>query len=1500
MSADTDDSTEPQESLPQDDAEPGEIARSGRFPVVGVGASAGGIEALERFFAQVPADLGAAFLVVLHLGPDATSYASEILARAAHIPVQEAQDGDAVEPDHVYVITPNTVLGIVDGRLDVKRPADPHRLSVDALFRSLAEDQGDAAVGIVLSGNGSDGAAGLKAIKDHGGMSIAQLPEEAGHAGMPSSAVALGFVDWVLPATEIPARLAEFAKRLALFRGPRGPFGLRAEEATQSFRTVCSLVARKTGHDFSQYKQSTMFRRIQRRIQVTQAESLAAYLDVLRQDPKEITRLFNDLLIGVTRFFRDPAVFETLPAELLVRLCESRSNGHVRVWVPGCSSGEEAYTIAMVMREAMDGLDAPPNVKIFATDIDERALDVARQGFYPESIAEDVSPARLGRFFQKQRGGYQVERELRDMCVFSTHNMISDPPFSRLDLISCRNLLIYLETDLQKKLVPLFHYALAPGGHLLLGPSENLARHPDLFRAVDKQHRLFERKEAVIPPHLVFPLAGPNRAAKLGLAESQRRAPTREHAVAKAFERVLLDEYAPAAVIVNAQCEIVYVSGRTGRYLELPSGTASINVIDMAPAGLRPVLHATLHKAIKARVPSVNESVMFEAGGLVRRLNLIVRPMLDPGPEASLFMLIFEEIAPTLDKEHVGIEKVLASEGPLAAELEKQLRSTRDHLQTTIEELETSNEELQSANEEMLSTNEELKSANEELQTSKEELQSINEELQTVNVELTRKVEELDRSNSDLQNLFASTHIATMFLGADLRIKRFSPATTEVFRVIDGDIGRPVTDIAATFTDGDLIPDVRAVLSTLTPREQQVYRREGNRWYIRRVQPYRSVENVIDGVVVTFVDITDLKRAQEHIAGLAAIVESSQDAIVGLSTGGQIQTWNGGAERMYGYAAAELTGRPFAQLFPPERRDELGAAYARVARGEHVLVDEIPGICKSGALVPISVTISPVYDGAGQVIAAASIAHDLTHTKDTELALRRGEERLRLALESTTLGTWEFDPISGAMSWSERARQLWGFLPDVTVTYESFLGRVIVDDRVRLDEALRRALEPSGPGEYETELQILNTDGSPRWIGAWGRAFFAESGGFRRPVRLIGTLLDITERRRTEEALKAADRHKNEFLAVLGHELRNPLTPIRNAVHVLRRLDAADPATGRAHEMIERQLHHMTRLIDDLLDISRISSGKVLLRSEHLDLVDLVRGAIEDERSDAEAGRLTLEANLPAQPLWVLGDATRLAQCVSNLLVNAVKFTSPGGRVTVALHTEADGTATIRVRDTGVGLDAELMGQLFQPFMQADRSLDRSRGGLGLGLSLVKVFVELHGGQVAVHSDGVGHGAEFSIRLPLEPQGPPSLQTPGVPSGPRRILVIEDNADAAESMQIMLELSGHSVAVALSGAEGLETARTFLPELVLCDIGLPGQLDGYAVARALAEDPTVASARRVAITGYGQDDDRQRAREAGFEEHLVKPVDPDTLERLIDALFSRAGRRNDRSQPASG
>ena len=1007
----------------------------GLFPIVGVGASAGGLEALEGFLRELSPDVGAAVVVVLHLDPTRPSLAAEILGRAAQVPVREAVDGVLVEPGHVYVIPPNAALTMEQQRLRVSPAATPRRPSIDGFLFSLAEQHGDAAIGIVLSGAGSDGAAGLRAIKEHGGVTMAQDPEEAGTSSMPRSAIALGVVDWILPVGEMAAKIASFAT--VLRNSPLAPHAPPAspaapEDVTVELRAVLALVLRKTGQDFAQYKQATMLRRVQRRMRITGSSSLATYRELLQRTPAEIDRLFGDLLIGVTSFFRDPLVFAALAAEVIPALLRDRpADAELRFWVPGCATGEEVYSLAILVREALGSVDVALPVKLFATDIDEPALDFARQGRYPSSIAEHVSPERLTRFFRKVPRGFQVIKEIRELCVFSTHNIVTDPPFSRLDLISCRNLLIYLEAEIQKKLVPLFHYALAPDGYLVLGPSENLAAHPELFRAVDKDRRIFQRLDALLAPATIFPLAGPRRVGRMDRAE-HATAPLRpaggEAGVPRALERLVLDEIAPPAVLVNAEGKILYVSGKTGRYLQLPAGMTRTDLIEMALPALRAGLYTALHRAIKSGKPAGHEGLTLEIAGVLRRLDLIVRPMGAAAKKPDLFAVIFREIAPP-EAPPEGSDELSGPSADsgveLVTDLEQELQRTRESLQTTIEELEAGSEELQSANEELLSTNEELQSSNEELQTSKEEQQSINEELQTVNVELRHKVEELDRANGDLRNIFASSHIATVFLDEDLRIKRFSPVAAELFRFIDGDVGRPVADIAAALSDGDLVAGAREVLATLSPSACQVHRAESDRWYSRRIRPYRSLDNVIEGVVITFVDVTELKVAQDRLARLGAIVESSQDAIVGVGLDGAITTWNAGAERIYGYSHEEAVGLPFAALHGPEVGPALDAARAR-----HVELADVSCVRKDGRAVDVFMTLSPVRDTAGEVVAISAIAHDVTERLGTERALRRSEGRFRWLAESGLISLAFVDPKGSISEPNEAFLALIGYTPD--------------------------------------------------------------------------------------------------------------------------------------------------------------------------------------------------------------------------------------------------------------------------------------------------------------------------------------------------------------------------------------------------------------------------------------------------------------------------------------
>ncbi|HVG09721.1 MAG TPA: chemotaxis protein CheB [Thermoanaerobaculia bacterium] len=1319
-------------------------------PIVGIGASAGGLAAFEALFSHMPAETGMAFVLVQHLDPRHETLMPELLAKHTAMPVHLVSEDTPIGTDCVYVTPPNSTVTIDECvlRLNPRERSRGRRMPIDSFFRSLAEDQGDDAVGIVLSGTGADGALGLRALREHGAMTMAQAPSSARYDSMPRSAIRTGMVDHVLPVEEMPFRLMEHLRNLVALRGGGGHEGLR-HEVEENLSRICAVLRRRTGHDFSRYKQSTLVRRVRRRMTEVRTDSAAVYLELLAEDPREIDNLFQDLLIGVTHFFRDPEAFAALEGKVIPKLFEGKgADGQVRVWVPGCSTGEEAYSLAMLLLEHAGRLDQPPRIQIFATDIDAQALETARQAWYPEQIADQVAPDRLARFFAKHGNLYRVAKEVREMCLFSAHNLITDPPFSRLDLISCRNLLIYLEADLQNKLIPLCHYALRPGGFLFLGPSESVAPYPELFRAGEKRLRIFQAKEAILRPPVSFPLAERNRFAVRGLAPRAN-----VQSLSEVFERILLEHYSPACVLVQERGEIVYFSPRTGRYLEPPAGAPRLNVLEMVRPGLRLDLRTALHKAISTRAPVAHEAVPYEADGQAQRVNLSVRPMHELGEDQGLYMVVFQDV--TEPGPGPQVDPDAPQSMARIQRLESELHSTKDHLHATLEELESSNEELLSSNEELLAINEELQSTNEELQTSKEELQSVNEELETINAELKKKLEELDRANSDLQNLFQSIQIATIFVGRDLRIQRFTPAATEVFRLIGSDVGRRIEDIAPRFSgEGTLTEDIHQVLDTLLPLERQVGLREGDSWYILRILPYRTLDDRVDGVVVTFLDVTELKRAEENRARLAAIVESSHDAIIGKTLEGTVTSWNAGAERLYGYTAEEAVGQNISLIAPPERIGELGPIFERLRRGQRVEPFETVRVRKDGTRLNIMLVVSPVFDASGRIVEASAIAHD------------------------------------------------------------------------------------------------------------------------------------ITAQKRTEEALHEAARRKDEFLAMLGHELRNPLAPIRNCLLILDQPGATPEQAGRARQTLERQVQHLTRLVDDLLDVSRISQGKILLRTGRLDMAALVRTAVEDYRAPAADAGETLELDLPDRPLWVNGDPTRLAQCVGNVLHNAVKFTERGGRIEVALRAE-DGQAVVSVSDTGVGVDAQTLQRLFEPFSQADSGIDRSRGGLGLGLALVKRLVELHGGTASAQSEGLGHGTRVELRIPLqEARDEPSAPAPGAADRrrARRCLLIEDNADAAETMGLLLELYGHQVRIASDGREGLEAARRFLPEIVLCDIGLPNGLDGYEVARRMRQDPALRAMSLVALTGYGQEEDQRRAREAGFDLHLTKPADPEKLERLLAEL----------------
>ena len=836
------------------------------FPIVGIGASAGGVEALEYLFNAMPPDPGVAFVIITHVAPQRESLLPEILARDTRMPVLIAERDQEVHPNHVYVAPAGAVLDIRKGRLGVRAGTEHReRTPIDTFFAALAEDQGEYAIGIVLSGAGSDGTLGIKAIKEHGGLTLAQAADHSGprHASMPESAIASGLVDLAVPVETMPEQLAAYLRSFDILDKEVD----KEAGAETSRKAICEILLDHTGHDFSGYKTRTFYRRIERRMQILQIPSLPAYVDRLREDPGEVNTLFRDLLIGVTNFFRDTKAFEALQQLVMPRLFEGKGpSDTIRVWVPGCATGEEVYSLAILLREQAEQSRLRAKIQVFATDIDEAALAVARAGRYPDTLLQGVSKDRLERFFTSEGTSYVVNKSIRDVCVFSSHSVLRDPPFSRMDLISCRNLLIYLNSELQTHVIPILHYALKPNGFLFLGTSENVTQHGDLFSSIDKKSRIFQRRgDDAAMPHVPALFRRPAVAGG-GLAESKE--PT-GRSVRQSMEARVLEHYSPAHVVVSREGDVINYSGGTGKYLEAPAGRPSRALMAVARKGLRQPLRSALQEAVESQRTAVRDNVELESAGKSERVRITVEPLRGDGNE-SLYLVVFGDLRlRALEERPARPRKGKARDGNLE-QLERELRETRERLQSMAEEYETAIEELKSSNEEMVSVNEELQSTNEELETSKEELQAVNEELQTVNHELTVKIDELDRANSDLKNLYESTDIATVFLDRELIVRSFTPAVTRIFNLIPGDRGRPLTDIFHHLDYAELPQDIQQIFGVRQPFERRVNRRDCAAHYIVRALPYWTGSGKVEGAVLTFSDVTGLAQAEEQQRVLVA------------------------------------------------------------------------------------------------------------------------------------------------------------------------------------------------------------------------------------------------------------------------------------------------------------------------------------------------------------------------------------------------------------------------------------------------------------------------------------------------------------------------------------------------------------------------------------------------------------------------------------------------------
>jgi len=1326
-------------------AEPG--GREPRF-LVGVGASAGGLEALERLFAEMPNDTGMAFFVIQHLSPDFKSLMDELLARRTSMPIRPARDGMHVERDTIYLLPPKKEMLISGGRLLVtdKDLSESFSLPIDHFFRSLAEDAGPRAIAIVLSGTGSDGSRGVREVHAGGGMVIVQNPETAKFDGMPNSAIETGAVDHVMAPEQMAAEL------LHSIGHPRAEQMLRPSSVPaagrQGIELIFELLRRAYGIDFAYYKPSTVARRIQRRLDMNRVGDLKEYAEKIRQDTKELESLYHDLLINVTQFFRDPEAFEALGEVLDEQIRGHANEDEFRVWVAGCATGEEAYSLAILIHELREKYGKSMPVKIFATDVHRPALDVASAGIYDGSSVENVSPQRLERYFIRHEDRYHVVNELRQWIVFAPHHVIKDAPFTKLDLIACRNLLIYLQPAAQKKVLFLFHFGLKTGGALLLGPSENPGEISDEFEKLDGHWKLYrKRRDVRLPPDLL--LSNTER-----LTSPARGALLRTKANKAQFQEIfaqLLGETLPPSVLVNADGELLHTFGPARRFLHIPAGRPSLDVLEMASGDLHLAIAGAMQRAARDQEKISFHGIEVETDEVRTHVDLTVRPVKWASGDELYFLISFEPqdrvVSSPEDRTEMNVAEVSRER---VNDLERELSHSRENLQATIEELETSNEELQATNEELLASNEELQSTN-------EELHSVNEELYTVNAEYQHKIDELTELTAEVDALLQSTEVQVIFLDQDLRIRKFTPSVEKTFNLVPQDVGRRLDSFQHNIEHPALLDGLEQVLSEQKKVEREVRAGDG-RWFLLRILPFRKKE-AISGVVLTLIDINTLRRTRNELwtvqQQFAAIMNRSASIVFVKSLDGKYVMAN--------RAMSKVFGKP---------------------------IDRIIG-----------------------------------HTSEELVGSSAAEAMLRSDAQVLETG-----------------------------------------QEVQIEESL----EIQGRAYHFVVSKFPLRDRQGNLVG------------------LAGIKTDVTDLKRAETEAREAVAQRDRFLAMLSHELRNPLAAILSAASLVQRsVDDGDEILQPC-EVIGRQAAQMSTLLDDLLDVARITHGTIRLRHEPCELASVCKEAIEAVGSMVADKRHELDMEPGDEPVWVTGDRARLLQVFENLLTNAAKYTPPGGKILVRIASESD-EAVVQVIDNGIGIAAPLRSRIFEMFVQTDDSLDRRQGGMGLGLTLVKSLVLLHGGSVDVESDGMGQGSRFTVRLPLTAQRSESRaendarpQDRAGNSDRLKIVLVEDNDDVREMLASLLVTEGHDVVTAPDGIAGRDKILEHQPDVALIDIGLPG-MNGYKIARAIRKQSGNESTRLIALTGYGRREDQRAANKAGFHAHLVKPIRIEALRRALAA-----------------
>jgi two-component system, chemotaxis family, CheB/CheR fusion protein len=1395
--------------------------------IVGIGASAGGLEAfsqLLRHLSMRPGRSGAngtemAYVLIQHLDPHHQSLLTEILARTTKLPVQEVTDGIAVEPNHVYVIPPNTQMIFAAGRLQISPRTKTKGIyhPIDLFFRSIAAACGSRAIGIVLSGSDGDGALGLSAIKANGGMTFAQDIGSARFDGMPQHAADTGDVDFILPPAAIANQLerigsglpvdlsTEIPAPVGLVVGGAAPVeNLPSAPPIDTRQQIFELLRRETGVNFASYKQATIDRRMQRRLRYHQIFNLEDYLSYLQANPVEVGALYTDLLIDVTSFFRDPEVFQALQVDILPQIVQQNSpKSAIRIWVAGCATGEEIYSVAICLLEVMAEANISMQVQMFATDLNEASIEIARRGIYPLQRVKHITPERLERFFVRVEGGYQIDRSVRDLCVFARHNLGSDPPFSRLDLVVCRNVLIYFAAKLQKAAIQSLHYGLKPNGFLLLGTSETPGGSTELFNPVDKKHRIYSKKSTKPTPGLDFVIDGdikPRTRQNTMPIEPLSGQPiidasqqTAKIDLQKVADELIWQHYAPAGVVINADLEIIQFRGETGAYLSAASGRPSFNLLKMVSVNLRVELRSAIDRAKKFNLP-VTKSEPIEL------VKFTVIPFQVPGFADRYLLILFESVAESLGTRldrperampaspqgtNKQIRKTLVEQENIR--LRQKLALTQEHLQSTLIEQEEIARDVQAVTEEMLSSNEEFQSTNEELETAKEEIQAANEELSTVNEELRSRNLEVTLLNNDLINILSSVQLPILIVGADLKIGRFTPMAAQLFNLIPTDIGRSFSHIRHNLDLPDLDRAILQTIDTLVVYQCEV-RDTAGAWYHLIVRPYRTGDNRIAGATIVLLDVSELKHQTQEMQA----------------------------------------ARDYAQ-----------------------------------AIVATIIEPLLVLDRQFQIVTANSAFYHMFEVNQSQV-----EGQL---LQNLGNNQWRIPGL------------------------QSRLENVFLTDTPFLNYEVEHTFEQIGHKTMLLNaLQIYNSGGEPLLL----LAIVDITHGKQLEAERSELLAEAQSARAKAESANLA---KDTFLSILSHELRSPLSAILGWSRLIAGGKVTPDQIKHGLEVIDRSATTQNQLIGDLLDISSITNGKLRLDVQPIDLVPIITDAIETVSLAAKAKHIQIQTHLDPLPQRILGDSIRIQQVMWNLLGNAIKFTDPGGKITVHLsvvNVQRSATVQIQIIDSGKGIEPDFLPYIFDRFLQADSTSTRSYVGLGLGLTIVRYLVELHGGTISVVSQ-VGSGSTFTIQLPLSTQlpiepaflgaRPIDLTTPTDSStlAGIHVLLVDDEADMRQLLTAILDRAGATVTATESVALALETlqANPERYDVLLSDIGMPEQ-DGWMLIRQVRQLSPEAGGKipAAALTAYTSDRDREMAIRLGFQVHIAKPIEPDRLVAIVADL----------------